>query len=57
VKGDESTAEFGDLCVSQLHEQLLCSLDVSDDVAEVGVERPESFSVTSGLAMLLRKSI
>lgn len=52
-----------DLWVSQLHEQLLCSLDAVDGVeegADVGVDRPDSLSVPpvmGGLAIDLRKSV
>jgi len=52
-----------DLWASQLHEQLLCSLDAVEGVvdgADVGVDRPESLSVPpvmGGLAIDLRKSV
>jgi hypothetical protein len=39
ANGDGRMADAGDLWVSQLHEQLLCSLEVSDG-AEVGVQPP-----------------
>lgn len=67
AKGDGRTAETGDLWLSQaqVHEQLLCSLELSDG-AEVGVETPEfdfpvkgavNGAVRGGLAMALRKSV
>lgn len=58
AKGDGRTADAGDLWVSQGHEQLLCSLEVSEG-AEVGVRIPERFSPFNGLpmVMLLRKSV
>lgn len=63
LKGEGSTVEVGDLCVSQLHEQSLCSVDAADDGMEVGEEPPdvetEALSTGRGLAMLmlLRKSV
>jgi len=57
MKGDGRTAEVGDLWVSQLHEQLLSSLEVSDDGADVGVDLPDALSPVTGLAILLRKSV
>ena len=57
LNGDGRTADAGDLWASQAHEQLLCSLEVSEG-AEVGVEPPEClWPVRGGLAMLLRKSV
>lgn len=57
VNGDGRTADAGDLWLSQLHEQLLSSLEVSDG-AEVGVQPPDDLlPVNGGLAMLLRKSV
>lgn len=52
---DEGTAEVGDLWVSQLHEQSLCSLEPVEG-ADVGVVRPEDLSPVMGL-MVLRKSV
>lgn len=53
----EGRAEVGDLWVSQLHEQSLCSLEPVEG-AEVGVVRPEDgFSPTVGLAIVFRKSV
>ena len=48
--------EVGDLCVSQLHEQSLCSLEPVDG-AEVGVVLPDDLSPGIGLPMVLRKSV
>lgn len=48
--------EVGDLCVSQLHEQSLWSLEPVEG-AEVGVDRPEDLLSNAGLFMLLRKSV
>lgn len=45
----------GDLCVSQAHEQSLCSLEPVEG-AEVGVVRPEDLSPVMGL-IVLRKSV
>jgi hypothetical protein len=57
LNGDGRTADAGDLWASQAHEQLLCSLEISEG-AEVGVEPPEClWPVKGGLAMLLRKSV
>ncbi len=57
LNGDGRTADAGDLWASQAHEQLLCSLEVSEG-AEVGVETLQCFwPVRGGLAMLLRKSV
>ena len=57
LNGDGRAAEAGDLWASQAHEQLLCSLEVSEG-ADVGVELPEClWPVRGGLAMLLRKSV
>lgn len=49
----------GDLCASQLHEQSLPSLLVkeSDEGAEVGVGLEHLTSVTTGLFIVLRKSV
>jgi len=61
--GGISEVGDADLWVSQLHEQLLCSVDAvegADEGAEVGVDRPESLSdppVMGGLAIDLRKSV
>jgi hypothetical protein len=52
---EDGTAEIGDLWVSQLHEQSLCSLEPVEG-AEVGVVRPEDLSPVMGL-MVLRKSV
>lgn len=59
------SAAVGDagLWVSQLHEQLLCTLKAVEgavDGAEVGVDRPDSLSippVMGGLIIDLRKSV
>lgn len=48
-------AEVGDLWLSQLHEQSLCSLEPVEG-ADVGVVLPD-LSVAAGLAMVLRKSV
>jgi len=51
------------LWVSQLHEQVLCSLDAVEGAvegADVGVDRPDNLSVPpvkGGLAIDLRKSV
>jgi len=52
---EDGTVEVGDLWVSQLHEQSLCSLEPVEG-AEVGVVRPEDLSPVMGL-MVLRKSV
>lgn len=53
----EGRADAGDLWVSQLQEQSLCSLTPVEG-AEVGEVAPdEGFSTTVGLAMVLRKSV
>jgi hypothetical protein len=52
---EDGTVEVGDLCVSQWHEQSLCSLELVEG-AEVGVVRPEDLSPVMGL-MVLRKSV
>lgn len=48
--------EVGDLWVSQLHEQSLCSLEPVEG-AEVGVVLPDDLSPGIGLPMVLRKSV
>jgi hypothetical protein len=48
-------AEVGDLWLSQLHEQSLCSLEPVEG-AEVGVVLPDDLSPVIGLA-ILRKSV
>lgn len=52
----KEVVEVGDLCVSQLHEQSLWSLELVEG-AEVGVVLPEDLSPAAGLFMLLRKSV
>ena len=47
---------MGDLWVSQLHEQSLCSLELVEG-ADVGVVRPDDFSPAIGLPMVFRKSV
>ena len=47
---------LGDLCVSQLHEQLLSSLD-SEVSAEVGETLGDFSAGAAGLAMALRNSV
>jgi len=62
LKGDGSTVDVGDLCVSQLQESL-CSVDAAEEGADVGEDPPdvemEVLSAGRGLAilMLLRKSV
>ncbi len=46
---------MGDLWLSQLHEQSLCSLEPVEG-AEVGVVLPD-LSPATGLAIVLRKSV
>jgi hypothetical protein len=46
----------GDLWVSQMHEQSLCSLEPVEG-AEVGVVRPDDLSPVTGLVIVLRKSV
>jgi streptogramin lyase len=50
-----AVAETGDLWLSQLHEQSLCSLEPVEG-AEVGVVLPDDLSPVMGLANL-RKSV
>jgi hypothetical protein len=56
--GKGATVEVGDLWVSQLHEQSLCSLELVDG-ADVGLALPDLSLPGPGLAMLilLRKSV
>jgi hypothetical protein len=49
-------AEVGDLWLSQLHEQSLCSLEPVEG-AEVGVVLPDDLSPVIGLCIVLRKSV
>lgn len=51
-----AAAEVGDLWLSQLHEQSLCSLEPVEG-AEVGVVLPDDLSPGAGLPMVLRKSV
>jgi len=48
--------EVGDLWVSQLQEQSLCSLEPVEG-AEVGVVLPDDLSPATGLAIVFRKSV
>jgi len=62
IAGVGGISEVGDtdLWASQLHEQLLWSLDAVEgavDGAEVGVDRPDSPPVMDGLVIDLRKSV
>jgi hypothetical protein len=57
TKWEVVAAEVGDLWLSQLHEQSLCSLEPVEG-AEVGVVLPDDLlSPAVGLCMVLRKSV
>jgi len=56
ANGVGGAMDTGDLCVSQLHEQSLCSLEPVEG-AEVGVVVPDDLSPVTGLAIVLRKSV
>ncbi len=56
TKWEVVAAEVGDLWLSQLHEQSLCTLEPVEG-AEVGVVLPDLLSPAVGLCIVLRKSV
>jgi hypothetical protein len=56
TKWEVVVAEVGDLWLSQLHEQSLCSLEPVEG-AEVGVVLPDDLSPAIGLCIVFRKSV